>query len=427
MEIGIVGGGLTGLTAAYRLAKKDHEVTIYEKEEKLGGLARGFEIGGEAGTLDRYYHHIFKTDDAFLNLIEDLGLSDSLKWHRAKMGFYADGSTYDFGTPISLLKFSPLSWPAKIRFGLATLYLQNLTDWQNLEDITVVEWMKKYAGKETYDVIWGPLLKSKFGENYDRIPMSWMWGRIKQRESSTSLLGAEEELGYMEGGFQTLIDKLESVLNNQEVKIETGKEVKGIRPDNGRIEVVTNSVKAKYDKVINTAAIPVFLKIAQGLPGEYRKRLSSIDYFGAMSLIFSLKNSISDYYWMNIGNEKFPFTGLIEHTNFASKSSYQGRNLVYTSKYLHRDDPMMGWDKSKLLEEYTTYIKKVNPKFSSDWIEEIELFRSQFAQPITRLNYSDINPELETPIDGLYLATMAQIYPWDRGMNYAIKIGNGFK
>jgi protoporphyrinogen oxidase len=206
LNIGVVGGGLTGLTAAYHLSRRGHRVLLFEREPYLGGQASTFVVEGTP--LERYYHHIFTGDAEMIGLLEELGLSDSMEWLTSKVGIFYQGEIYDFVTPFDLLRFKPLGFWQRLRAGLVTLYLQRFGNWRELEDFTAQEWIRRYAGERAYEVIFQPLLRAKFGEYSDRVTMSWLYSKFKDRVGSRSKGLARELLGYMKGSFQPFIDAL---------------------------------------------------------------------------------------------------------------------------------------------------------------------------------------------------------------------------
>jgi protoporphyrinogen oxidase len=178
------------------------------------------------------------------------------------------------------------------------------------------------------------------------------------------------------------------------------------------------------DVLVATVPSPIFKRMVPDLPEEYAARLGGAVYQGAVTMLLQTNRALSDIYWLNIGDSSVPFTGIIEHTNFISPDHYQGRHLIYVSKYVEQDHRYMTMNDADLLEEYIPYLQRVNPAFSRDWVEQYWVFRERAAQPIITLHYSDRLPDIRTPLKGLYLANTSQIYPEDRGTNYSVKLGN---
>lgn len=370
-KIAIVGGGLTGLVAGYRLLQMGHEVTIFEKEKELGGLAGGFEINGT--NLEKTYHHIFRKDKDFIALVEELGLIDKLVWRKDVTAIYYDNQVYPFAGAIDLLRFEPLGLADKLRLGLVKIYLEKENNWQKFEKITAVEWMRKWCGQRAYEVVWAPLLRGKFGKYADKVSMAWMWARIHTRGSGG--------LGYLMGGFQQVVDEL----------------AKKIKTNGGEIKLncqfsITNDELTKFDKIISSAPI------------------KGINYLPAVCLVFTSKQNLSQYYWHNINDTQSPFLALIQHTNLIDKKNYNKKHVYYLGAY----------GKAKVDEkEWFEYLKTIFPKFETKKVLQKWVFSFKYAQHIVDTGYKV--PRLK--LGKVYQVNFARIYPEDRGMNYAVREG----
>lgn len=420
MNVGIIGGGIAGLTAAYELSKGGHEVALFEKESYLGGQVATFEVAGER--LERFYHHIFTTDIDIIQQIDELGLSQELLWLDSKVGFFHQGQIYDFVTPMELLKFSPVGLVDRVRLGLISLYLRRYKNWPHFEGVTAQEWITKYAGRRNYEVVWGPLLRGKFGANSDEVGMVWLWGKIHLRLTSRS--GGKERLGYMRGSFALLIEALKQRIMDHGGKIYTASPVDKIVAQGERaVGLEVGGEFYPFDAVIATVPSPAFLKIAPPLLEEYAQKLKGVRYQEAVCLVLILKRPLSHIYWLNISDPSIPFVAVIEHTNLVHPSLYSGRRIVYVSNYVFEGSPLYLLDADGLLAEYLPHLRKINPDFDPGWIEERYLFREEAAQPIITVHYSSRIPDHRTPISRLYLANTTQIYPEDRGMNYSVRLG----
>lgn len=423
MRIAIIGGGVTGLTAGYELAKRGYEVHIFEKERELGGQAGTFPIEGTR--LERFYHHLFLSDVDITNLIAELGLAQRMRWLESKVGFFHRRRIYDFVTPMDLLRFKPLSLFDRVRLGLLTLYLQGTNNWRALERITAVEWVQRYAGPRIYETVWGPLLRGKFGEHADEVSMAWLWGKLKVRRSLKGRGIAKELLGYVEGSFQVLIDELARRVTQRGGEIHVNAPVERIIVRDGKAAGV-RLVSAEFDgfdAVIGTVPSLAFAKMVPKLPPEYSRLLTDLVYLCAACLVLKMNRSLSRIYWLNISDRDIPFVGAIEHTNYMAPRHYGDKHVLYLSNYLSRDHPLYSLTAEELLREYLPHIRKINPDFDLGWVEELWLFKDEAAQPVIRCGYSARIPDHRTPIPGLYLANTTQIYPEDRGMNYSVRLG----
>jgi protoporphyrinogen oxidase len=379
-KVAIIGAGIGGLTAGYELSKKGYEVTVFEKEKEIGGLLSEFEIGGQK--LEKTYHHIFKTDTEIISLIKELGLEKKLKWHKSSVGLYYNKKMYPFLGSIDLLKFEELNLIDKFRLGMVYLFLKFDSNWKKYENETAVEWMEKWAGKKAYEVIWKPLLKGKFHEYYDKISMAWLWARIHTRGGSTNEKG-EEVLGYLDNGFIQIINKLK-----EKVKV-INKEIKDIK-----------ELEKDFDLIIDTRPI------------------GNIDYIGAVDVVFSSKQNLSKYYWHNINDLKSPFLAFIQHTNLVDNKNYGNKNIYYLGTYVPQDHKYFKSRDEEIENEWLDYLKKIFPKFDKKQIEKIKVFKFKNAQHIVTKNYKVPSYKVRK---NLYQLNFAQIYPEDRGINFAVK------
>jgi len=424
VKIGIVGGGVAGMAAAYRLIERGHNVSLYETSPYLGGLVRTFDVGG--GRLEAFYHHLFSTDTTIIKLIEELGLGDKMAWIDSKVGFLHGGKLYNFITPGDLLAFKPVPFIDRIRMGLMALYLRRQNDGTRYENITAVEWIKKYMGQGAYDAVWGPLLRGKFGDAYDQLAMVWLWNKIHLRFASRKGVSQKEQLGYLMGSFGLYIDELERRLRaSDRTEIHTSTPVQEVIVEEGRARGLrlADGSRADFDAVIACMPAHVFDKLVPQLPADYSQKLTDTRWQWAICYVMALKQPLSNIYWMNITDETVPFIACIEHTNFIPKEQYGGNHIVYLSNYLRPDHPYFEMDVDQIEREYLPHLTKINPAFTPDWITGRWVFKGPYAQPVVTIGYKDKIPEHRTPIPGLYLATMSQIYPEDRGQNYSIKMG----
>ncbi|MCH7698088.1 MAG: NAD(P)/FAD-dependent oxidoreductase [Chloroflexi bacterium] len=423
MNVGVIGGGVAGMVAAYRLSQAGHKVSLYEASPFLGGLVRTFEPGGDR--LEAFYHHVFSTDTTIVKLIEELGLGEKMTWRTSRVGFYREGKLYDFVTPGDLLRYTPAPLLDRIRMGLAALWLRRQTDGTRYESITAQDWVKRYMGKGAYDTVWGPLLRGKFGDAHDQLAMVWLWSKVHLRFASRKGVGQTEELGYLLGSFGTYIKELERrLVADDNVEIHTGTAVEQVIVEEGRAKgLQLADGRADFDAIIGCMPAHVFGKLAPQLPDDYAEKLTGVRWQSAMCYIMALDRPLTDIYWLNISDDEIPFIAAIEHTNFIEPERYDGKHIVYLSNYLHPDHPLMGMELDEVEREYLPHLTKINPEFSPDWITDRWLFKGPYAQPVVTIGYRERIPEHRTPIPGLYLATMSQIYPEDRGQNYSIKMG----
>ncbi len=326
---------------------------------------------------------------------------------------------------MDLLRFTPLSFAGRLRLGLATLYAQRVRDWSPLEKMTASEWLTKICGKSVYQTVWEPLLIGKFGNRAKEISAVWFWNKLKIRGSSRGSTGDEQML-YLKGGFFRLLDVVRRRIEELGGVVQVNSRVDSIDPVEGggwRCRLQNNQI-FQADTVLVTLPPPLTAKLFSSWASEsYRRKLQDIEYLANTCLVLELKRSLSDVYWLNVGDGNFPFVGLIEHTNLDGAENYGGRHIVYLSKYLSATDRWYKTEKEELISYSLPYLKNIFPDFSSDWIVASHLWREPWAQPIVKCRYSELIPDSVGPMPGLYMHSMAHIYPEDRGSNYAIKAG----
>jgi len=407
MRIAIVGAGFTGLTLAFRLSQKGHKVTVFEREKKLGGLAACFRQKNWNWHLEDFFHHFFVSDKNLQKLIAELGLSEKLFYKRVKTSIYKSGTISPFDSVFSLLNFPHLSLLEKLRTGFTTFYLKSLPYPFLLEKTTASAWLKKFYGKNSYQTLWEPLLVGKFGTEKRKILMSWFWARIKKRSS---------RLGYIEGGTSTLIDKIAQKIKESGGRISLNNQISCVNDLNHG---------NKFDRIILTTPSSIFSKIAPQLPEEYKKNLKNLKMIGALNLILVLKEKFlkDNTYWLNINEKEFPFVAVVEHTNFVDKKYYGGNHILYIGGYYPQNHHYFKMKKEKILKEFLPYLKKINPRFGRSSLISYHLSKNLYAQPIMTTYYPKRIPPFETPLKNIYLANMQQIYPWDRGIDNAIALG----
>ncbi len=423
MKIIIIGGGITGLAAGYYLSKKGYMVELFESSYFLGGQASAINLDGN--DIERAYHHIFKNDHEIIKLMDELGILNKLKWYRSSVGIFSKNRLFKFSSPRDLLTFPHLSMFNRVWLGIVSLYLMRVKNWNKYEYITASKWIKKYAGSQIYNVMWGPLLKSKFGKYYELIGMPWFWSKMKTRFASRDAKG-NEVLGYIDGSFEILINKLKKEIINNGGSINLNSKILKINTLNSKIKSVTcenknNAYQAYGDIIINTAPSFEITKMID-FNSYYKKKLQTAKYIGASVFILSLKESLTPYYWLNITDKNIPFLGLIEHTNLVPVDHYQGKHILYITNYLSNDDPVFSTDKKVLINKYYQYLKIINPKFTEDWVYDYTYNSVSAAQPIIPIGYNNNKPDYTSPIKNLYIGNTTQIYPEDRGTNYSVKI-----
>jgi protoporphyrinogen oxidase len=419
-KILIVGGGFTGLTAALRLAQGGGvSLTLVEGSGQLGGLAGGFPLAGT--WLEKTYHHLFLSDTAILKLVEELGLRKELMWCDSSVGIFRNGKVHPFKTPLDLLRFAPCSFTGRLRTGATAFYLKHRQDWRGLLPQCAHDWMTRACGPSAMETIWTPLLKGKFGDKYPEISMAWLWSRLHMRTNSRTADG--EMLGYFRGGFNVVVAALEAELRRLGVTIQTNAAVEKIWPD--RRTAVLKGEDVPFDRCIFTGSSSALAALlpADGSLDAYARKLRSIGYLGAVCLVFTSDQNLGDIYWVNVNEPGAPFLVFLNHTRLVPPDFYGGKHVYYIGAYLPVEDARYRMSDDELSRFWLEYLPKLYPEFDAACLGEKYIFRFRAAQHIVDTHYDEKIPDYQTPLPGVYLANFSQIFPEDRGTNFAVREG----
>jgi protoporphyrinogen oxidase len=413
VHYGILGGGALGLTTALRLAQRGQAVTVVERGDEPGGLAAGFRVGD--AWLDKFYHHLFRSDLDAQRLIAELGLGDRLVWPRPKTVTLWEGRPYQLDSPASLLRFTPLRPADRLRMGAVLAYLKAERNYRRLEGQRAAPWLRRWMGPEPYRIVWGPLLTSKFGPLAEEIALPWFWARVTCRSSS---------LGYLRGGFQLLYERLVERIRALGGEVRLTTTVEEIGRDEQGMAARTSAGILRFDRVVSTLPTRLTCALTPALPADYRARYDWGRAYGAHCLILALDRPLTDSYWMNVNDPGYPFMALVEHTNYMPAGDYGGRHLIYLGNYRPMDDPLLRKSTEAAMDEFLPHLQRINPAFDRAWMTEAWSFAAPYAQPIVTVDYHAHIPPFDTPIPGLYVASMFQVYPQDRGQSYSIALAN---
>jgi protoporphyrinogen oxidase len=421
-RVGILGGGITGLTAAFYLLRAGADVTVFESRSQVGGLATYFDFG--PFWWDRFYHCILTSDRPLLQLIDDLGLSSELRWTETKVGFFADGKLCSMTSTMDFLRFPSLSLWQKLRLGIGVLRTTRVKDGRELEKYLASEWLTKVFGRQNYEKMWGPLLKCKLGACREDASAAFIWATITRlystREKDAS---KKEKLGYVRGGYRTVFLRLLSEIQRMGGKIRTNTPVSKIATGlDGKIELYSGASSQQFDNVIATIPSRPLMDTARDLSSEYKNKLSQIKYLGIVCYALVLKRRLSPYYVTNLTDESLPFTGIIEMSNLISGEETAGRHLVYLPKYTSPSDPLFEASDDETWQLFWTNLQRVFPDLRETDIEQTFLFRERYVQPVPVLHYSDLVPSMRTNLPGLLLANTTQIINSTLNNNAMVRI-----
>lgn len=423
MRVAIIGAGVAGLAAAHDLARGDQRVTVYEAADTAGGLASGFRDPRWEWPLERFYHHLFQTDAAIRALAASIGYGDKLFFRRVTTAQWWNGRGYAVDGPLQLLRFPALPLVDRVRFGAAIAYLKYaLRDWRPLERTTAAAWTRRWMGETAYRAFMRPLLEGKFGQHAEEVNMAWLWARFKARTF---------QLGYFVGGFQGFADALLAHVQRAGVEVALRTPIGALVPTSGGGWRITpapgadsGAQEADFDAVIVTGSPGLLSRLAPQLPSDYLGRIAQLRSMGAVVLTIALRQRLMEQiYWLMPPKDQFPFLALVEHTNFIEPEHYGGDHLVYCGDYLDPSHEYFSMTQDELLARFLPALAKINPRFDPSWVRAAWLHREPYAQPIVTLNHSRNIPPLATPLPGLFWASMSQVYPWDRGTNFAVELG----
>jgi protoporphyrinogen oxidase len=433
-RVAIIGAGITGLVAARELASSGFAVSVYERWPDVGGQASAFDLGGGV-LIDRYYHHLFPSDRDMIELHNEL-LPGQLEWHRSNVGMFAHGRIWPFSTPLDLLRYGPLPIADRVRLGIATMRLVRRTDWEDMDDIAALEWLRSSYGQRAVDEVWSPLLLGKFGDEAPTVPLSWLWCKLVLRRKVEGKTIRDERLGYPRESFQPIARALAREIVEAGGEIEVDRAVVSVDgpgpftlrcapPGAYRMPFpgvpVLPGREAEADLVLFTTPTDITRELTEWPAGDDR-RLKEWTYRAAVVLLLELRRPFSDTYWTNVGDPTVPFLGLIEHTNLVPAERYPARYL-YVSNYVDPSDPLVACSTDELLRAYLPSLMRVSPGFTEGDVLRAWSFKEAAAQPVPRIhNRSRIIP-FASSREGFFIANTTQIYPEDRGTNYSVRLG----
>ena len=419
----VIGAGFTGLAAAFDLARAGVPVTVLDADAHVGGLAGAFDTDGDR--LDRFYHHWFTSDHEIMRLVDELGLSADITLRATATGVWYNDSLFRLSSPLDLLRFSALPFVDRIRLGLMIPRARMVRDWRALEGVTAADWLRKLGGDRVWRVMWEPLLKGKFGPYADTVSAVWFWNKLKLRGGSRGKKG-EERLAYFKGSFARLAEETAKAILAAGGEVRTNAPVTRLERRGADWVAQGPWGQVTGSAVIATPApalVADMLEPAGQATPDDLAMLRRIPYLANICLVLELDRALGSTYWTNVNDPGFPYVGVIEHTNFENAASYGGRHIVYLSKYLPETDALYRMTDDQVLQFSVPHLQRMFPAFQRDWVQRFHVWRAPWAQPVVERHYSTLIPPLQGLLPGLYLASMAQIYPEDRGTNHAVREG----
>lgn len=418
-KIVVIGAGIAGLAAAQKLAKDGHDVLLLEANSQLGGLGTFFKRG--ENWIDKFYHCQMPSDNPLLKLIDDVGIMDKIYWKPTRMGFIVDGKRYSFNTAIDLLKFSPISFIERLRFGVISLMLRYLGKGKDLDNLPIEKWFKKLYGENVWNKILKQLFLSKFGDHAGNLPSLYIWQRLGREKNVATR-------GYLKCGLRGFINALEQNITKNGGEIRINSPVKKLEKTETGINLHLHDEVVYADWVISTIPLPQFAEILS----ESNLKNSFVDpqltYQGVVNALFFLKKPLDNYYWTPVVNSNTDFDGVVEMTELVDIEQYGNYYMVYVMKYCHRNSELFNEDSESIAKRWEKQLISLYPdlNLTTDDVEEVKIFKAPFVEPIYPLGYSKIKPKTKLDDANILLATSAQVYPnitsWNASTGLANKV-----
>jgi protoporphyrinogen oxidase len=413
----VIGAGPMGLACAHELGKRGYRVTVYEADDRIGGMSAAFDFDGLQ--IERYYHFICKPDQPLFDVLAEFGLADRLRWRATEMGFFYEGTLYDWGRPDCLLRFPHLGFVDKMRYALHVMYAKGIDDWTKLDHIEATEWLRKWVGERAYQVLWHKLFELKFFEHHDRLSAAWIGTRIKRVALSRRSL-FQEELGYLEGGSKVLLEAYRRRIEGAGGQFVLGTPVQRVATEDGRVRgVVARGLLYPADRVISTVPLKYVPRIAPDLTAEERRRIEAIENIGVVCVLLKLSQPLTKYFWMNTHDARIGVPGMIEYSNLNPLREH----VLYVPYYMPRSHPKWAWDNARFIEEAKRCVRLVRPSWDESTLLAAHASRYEFAQTVCGPGFFEKLPPMTTTIGGFFMADTAYYYPEDRSISESIRVG----
>lgn len=416
-RIAVLGAGPMGLAVAYQLVLDGYQPVIFEADDRIGGMTACFDFSGLQ--IERYYHFHCTSDTGFLNLLDELGIADRMNWTETKMGYWFNNQLQPWGNPIALLRFSGLTFIGKIRYGLMAFFATKRKNWKSLDEVEATDWIKKWVGEAVYEIMWHKLFEYKFHHFTGNLSAAWIWSRIRRLGQSRYNL-FKEKLGYLDGGSQTLLNRLQEFLEANGAELNLGQPVTRVLIDASRVTgVETKTGRHGFSKVISTIPLPYVPQVFPDLPDNILNKYRSVNNIAVVCVIAKLSKPLSENFWVNTNDDEMDIPGLVEYSNLRPLKNA----VVYVPFYLPGEHPKYSEPDEIFIEKVKTYLMKINPDLSEDDFLDVRASRYRFAQPICEPGFLGKLPSVKLPVQGLCVADTSYYYPEDRGISESIDFG----
>lgn len=417
---GVIGGGMLGMTLAARLRQAGHQVTLVEGAPYLGGLAAAWQLGDIV--WDKHYHVILRSDRQLLEVIDELGLTDDLRWVETRTGCYSDGNLYSVSNTVEYVKFPVLSFLDKARLGWTLLVASRIQDHRPLEQITAEEWLVHHSGRRNFEKFWKPLLRSKLGDNWRIASASFIWAILKRLYGARESGMKREMFGYVRGGYARILERFAEYLDELGIDIRLGSPVSSVRREGDKVLVAADGEEIAFDRVVVTTAPAIATRVIEGLTAAEREKMGSITYQGIICASFLTDRPLGGFYVTNIIDDWVPFTGVIEMSTVVDPAELGGRTLVYLPRYTTQDDVALGWSDEEVEDRFLTALEKMYPGFERSQVEAFQVSRVRYVLPVTTLGYSDLVAPIPTSVDGVFCVNSSHIVNGTLNVNETLQL-----
>ena len=416
-NIAVIGAGPMGLAVAYQAVKDGHQVTVFEADDRIGGMTAAFDFDGLS--IERFYHFICTSDQPLFTLLDELGIRDKLRWKETRMGYYYQGGVHPWGNPIALLRFPGLDLVSKIRYGAHVFLSTKRKDWRPLDHLEATQWIRTWVGKQAFDVLWRRLFDFKFYDYADTLSAAWIWTRIKRVGSSRYSM-MREKLGYLEGGSETLLNALREVIEQSGGAIRLGTPVERVLHEHGKVTgVQVAGQQVHFGAVVSTVPVPFIPRLIPDLPEPLINQYRALKNIAVVCVIVKTTKPITQNFWLNVNDHQMDIPGLVEFTNLRELSEH----ITYVPFYMPGEHPKYQDPDQVFLSKVRHYLLTINPDLKDSDILAMHANRYRYAQPICGPGYLETLPPIKLSIEGLYVADTSYYYPEDRGISESVQMG----
>jgi protoporphyrinogen oxidase len=406
-----------GLAVAYQLALDGYAPVVFEADDRVGGMTATFDFNGL--DIERYYHFHCTSDSAFLEMLDELGIADKMRWVQTRMGYWYQGRLQAWGNPVALLKFRGLGPVAKFRYGLHAFLSTKRNDWKPLDGLEATGWIRRWVGAEAYEVLWRKLFDYKFYDYASGLSAAWIWSRIRRIGRSRYDL-FREKLGHLEGGSATLLAAMKTAIEHHGGQIRLKAPVSKVVIEDGRVRgLQVQGETLAFDRVISTVPLPYVPRLMPDLPAGILARFQATKNIAVVCVIAKLRKQVSGNFWVNTNDPEMDIPGFVEYTNLRQLQHH----IVYVPFYMPGEHPKFSEPDQNFIDKVKQYLRKINPSLRETDFVDIRASRYRFAQPICPPNYLDSLPAAKLPVHGLWVADTSYYYPEDRGISESIGYG----